>query len=222
MKCVELRGDDSIRKWALYKKDQRILALASRELVAAEAHYHQTCYNKYTRCLYETDNVDTDAESVMEVEEKSYDKIENEAFIMLSELLRHELFPTHCVITMSKLLEKHGCNMNTSGVTDIKRSTRTHFRRKIETEFGNAVSILDDDCGRLLGVPGNVTVHDLAKTNQCLVKELEERKQRDATDKTELIKQAAQIIKADIKEKESERDWPPSLEDIEGYEIHQS
>ena len=45
MKCVELRGDDSIRKSALYKKDQRILALASRELVAAEAHYHQTCYN---------------------------------------------------------------------------------------------------------------------------------------------------------------------------------
>ena len=61
-----------------------------------------------------------------------------------------------------------------------------------------AVSILHDDSGRLLVVPGNVTVYDVAKTNQCLVKELEKLKQIDSTDKIGLIKQGAHILRADI------------------------
>jgi len=31
------------------KKDNRILAIASREVVTAEACYHRTCYKGYTR-----------------------------------------------------------------------------------------------------------------------------------------------------------------------------
>ena len=39
----------SIRKSAMEKKDSRILAIASREIVAAKACYHRTCYKCYTR-----------------------------------------------------------------------------------------------------------------------------------------------------------------------------
>ena len=38
-----------IRKSAMEKKDSRILAIASREIVAGKACYHRTCYKGYTR-----------------------------------------------------------------------------------------------------------------------------------------------------------------------------
>ena len=45
--CMQISG--SIRKSAMEKKDSRILAIASREIVAAKACYHRTCYKGYTR-----------------------------------------------------------------------------------------------------------------------------------------------------------------------------
>ena len=33
----------------MLKKDSKILASALREIIAAEACYHRTCYNGYTR-----------------------------------------------------------------------------------------------------------------------------------------------------------------------------
>ena len=42
-------ADHSIRKSAMEKRDSRILAIASREIIAAEACYHSTCYKGYTR-----------------------------------------------------------------------------------------------------------------------------------------------------------------------------
>ena len=47
-KAVDLRADVTIREAATNKGDTRIMALASRELVAAEAHYHISCYKRYT------------------------------------------------------------------------------------------------------------------------------------------------------------------------------
>ncbi|CAH3109582.1 unnamed protein product, partial [Porites lobata] len=44
----ELRVNDSVRKAAISKQDSRILAILSRDLVAAEGHYHRTCYRHYT------------------------------------------------------------------------------------------------------------------------------------------------------------------------------
>ena len=195
IKCSEFRGDDSIRKAALHKKDQRILALASRELVAAEAHYHRSCYVIYTRCLSETDKVDPpDTESDMESEDdKSYEDVENEAFKTLSDWIRLNIFPARSVISMSELLEQHICIMNSLGVTEIKRSTKTHFRRKLETEFGDAISITHDDRGKLLVMSSTITVYDLAKTNQRLSRELNEKK--DTNDHTDLVKQVAQILR---------------------------
>ena len=47
--CRDLRADQSIREAAITKHDTRILAEVSRELVAAEAWYHRSCYREYTR-----------------------------------------------------------------------------------------------------------------------------------------------------------------------------
>jgi len=49
VQCRDLRADYSIRKSAMKKKDSRILAIASREIVAAEACYHRTCNQHVNR-----------------------------------------------------------------------------------------------------------------------------------------------------------------------------
>lgn len=49
--CSELRADDKVRQCALKKMDKQILAIVSRELVAAEGHYHWSCYRLYTKNL---------------------------------------------------------------------------------------------------------------------------------------------------------------------------
>jgi len=47
--CRDLRADHSIRKSTMEKKESRILPIASREIVTAEACDHRTCYKGYTR-----------------------------------------------------------------------------------------------------------------------------------------------------------------------------
>ena len=42
--CVDLCADASIRKTAIAAGDGRLVGLASRDLVAAEAWYHGQCY----------------------------------------------------------------------------------------------------------------------------------------------------------------------------------
>ena len=39
----------AIRRAALEKNDTRMIGVVPRELVAAEAHYHRSCYKNYTR-----------------------------------------------------------------------------------------------------------------------------------------------------------------------------
>ncbi len=53
VQCRDMRADNTIRKIATKKHDSKILAIVSRELVAAEACYHRSCYRSYkTRSLY--------------------------------------------------------------------------------------------------------------------------------------------------------------------------
>lgn len=49
VKCTELRADARIRNAATKKLDTRILAIVSKNIVAAEAQYHRYCYKyEYT------------------------------------------------------------------------------------------------------------------------------------------------------------------------------
>ena len=49
IQCVDLGVDNTIRRAAVGRNDPRILAIVTRELVAAEACYHKSCYRDYTR-----------------------------------------------------------------------------------------------------------------------------------------------------------------------------
>lgn len=43
VKATQLRVDQTLRQIATERCDERILAITSRDIVAAEAHYHRTC-----------------------------------------------------------------------------------------------------------------------------------------------------------------------------------
>ena len=49
VKAVDLRSDNTLRKKAQEKMDTNMLKITSRDRVAAEAHYHRSCYKNYTR-----------------------------------------------------------------------------------------------------------------------------------------------------------------------------
>ena len=49
IQCVELHTKSTVRRAAEGKNNPRILAIITRELVAAEACYHKSCYRDYTQ-----------------------------------------------------------------------------------------------------------------------------------------------------------------------------
>ena len=53
----ELSVNYSVRKAVIIKQDSRILAILSRDLVAAEGHYYRTCYRHQQRNLTKAKNL---------------------------------------------------------------------------------------------------------------------------------------------------------------------
>ena len=47
--ATQLRVDDTLRKCSEKHQDAKIMEITSRDIVAAEAHYHKSCYRNYTR-----------------------------------------------------------------------------------------------------------------------------------------------------------------------------
>ena len=73
-KAVQLRADKTLRECAIKKKDEKILAVTSREIVAAEAHYHISCYKKYTKLINAKDE-ENDGEIDYQIVEKAFDDL---------------------------------------------------------------------------------------------------------------------------------------------------
>jgi hypothetical protein len=61
--CMEFRADKRIREYAIRVQDQRLLGIVGcHELIAAEAHYHLSCYKMCAGPKYCGDDADLTAE----------------------------------------------------------------------------------------------------------------------------------------------------------------
>ena len=112
----ELRPDASIRSGATKKMDSRALAIVSRDLVAAEGHYHRSCYQSYTGEEKAASHV-------------TNEKDENEAQHEAVPLYRDELFAKPQVIAMANVSSRMVVSMNSVGIVQVKDSTKKHIRR---------------------------------------------------------------------------------------------
>ena len=206
MQCCELRADDKIRKAATQKMDTRVLALLSRDLVAAEGQYHRTCYRSYTKVDSElglSESQDTDDPDIV------YANALRQAEIELFSYIRNDLFVKPDVISMTDITSKLVNSLLAQGIEEVKLSTKKHLRRTLEQEFGETLQFLNNPNGRLLVYPKCLTVDQLAK----VYFEVRERHNILMTqdDSTVLPKAALQLRKG-VKAQEISLEWPPDTQ----------
>ena len=133
IQCRELRADSSIRNAAVKKMDSRMLAIVSRDLVAAEGHYHRS----YMR----QEKVYSSGSHAEDSQEGEYEKALSHSYDELFMYIRNELFTNPKVIAMSDLTSRFVTTMKACGIDQVKDSSKKHLRRKLESVFGQALHI---------------------------------------------------------------------------------
>lgn len=201
VQCRELRADEKIRSVATKKMDSRILAIVSRDLVAAEGHYHRSCYRLYTK-----EDIPKNVSACDECDdvEAQYDAAVQSSFDELFQFIRVELFANPKVMSMTDLTSRLTASMESKGIIHVKNATKKHIRRKLEHEFGGALHIIPDDNGKLLLYPDNLSMRELVKENHNL-----KIKDKDA------VARVAIHLRADIKEQDVPQSWPPDVKSEE-------
>lgn len=185
------------------KNDGKILAVTSRDIVAAEAHYHHSCYKNYTRMKSKHEDV---REGGNELEE---------AYGSLFEYIRNDIIPNKKVVRVTSLTAKLNSFLPSG---EISESIRKSIRRRLKTELEDSVHIFPDDKGWLLMVPDNVTLQDVVLENQSLQRELEIWKSK-VTDLNKITDQASAKIRSVIKEDMKPTPWPYHPSDVSSTSI---
>ncbi|XP_064116328.1 uncharacterized protein LOC135222086 [Macrobrachium nipponense] len=189
--------------------DERILAITSRDIVAAEAHYHKSCYKGYTRTKPEKSDDN-------QQEEDPYQKVEKAAKKMLSEFIRNDLFNKPRILPFTELTSKVITFMNQKGIYyEVTDATKKHLRRKLEAEFGEALHFFT--ISRLVYLrPDNLSYESVINENVLLKNKLQAYTQNDDFDC--LIVKIAQFLRHEIKCEIPEQTWPPHPQELsEGY-----
>lgn len=203
IQCTDLRSDTKLRDIATQKQDSIILAIVSRDIVAAEAHYHRSCYKEYTRSER---TLDTDAQ-IDAAEDIAYYEAERNAYSSLFEFIRTDFLQKPRVIKMTDITIQLVSFMTLAGIHSIRNATRKHVRRCLETEFEDVLQIFPDDKGKLLVMPDSLSVQDLAKENMKLADEIKSMKITSSGDDG-TIDTAASCIRMTIKQNEQPQPWP--------------
>ena len=115
MQSLELRSDAKVRQAAIEKFDNKILAITSKNIVAAEAHYHKTCYRNYTR-----DEKPRVVTATVTNEDLAYQEAEYDSFLMLFKHIRDTLFTDPQVVRLAHLTDKFVEFMRTHGCDAVK------------------------------------------------------------------------------------------------------
>ena len=205
VKCSELQADAKLREAATRRQDTEVLAIVSRELVAAEAWYHKSCYRDYTRC----NDADDEGLSTLDTStdpDTGYSDAEKSAFDYLFQYIRRELFESPNVVRFIDLTTMMTAHMQSMGV-EVKESTKKHVRRKTESDFGDSLHIFANEKGKLLIFPDNLSVYDLAKENQRLKKELHVLLNKSCNLQSSIDKTALHI-RSSIKAQKETKPWP--------------
>ena len=206
VQCVELQADARIREVARKRNDAKVLALTSRDLVAAEAWYHKSCYRLYTSVKGTDENNSTFLQYNLQDSNYKYKVAEREAYGCMTQYVQCELFQTPKVVKFTQLTSMLKEHMLSLGV-EIQECTKKHLRRKLETDFGNMLHIVSDASGKLLVFPDSLSSDSLVRENQELKKELSMLKE-DIENIQHVLAKAALHLRSTIKHLENSNNWP--------------
>ena len=164
VKATQLRVDKTLREKDLAKCDDKILAAITRDILAAEAHYHRSCCRDYTR----PEKIRSSASSDQEKDDAGERAISD-----LFTYIRSEVIEKQSITTMTELTKKLEMFAQARGKEKLNDGTRKHIRRKLEAEFGSILLIFPDDKGKLIVVLNSLSVEKVVKTNMNVRKELD-------------------------------------------------
>ncbi|CAH3143072.1 unnamed protein product [Porites evermanni] len=205
VQCRDMRADSSIRKIATEKNDSKILALVSRELVAAEACYHRTCYRSYTRPEASSIvNPDMSSESP----DDEYARLESDAYQMLFDFIRSDVIEKEKVVRLSEMTQLLVQYLMSLEAKECKPSTKKHIKRNIEAEFNELIkfeNLLDNN--RVFLIPASLTPVQIARNVLNIL--MAEKEDKGSTTKISNIQKAAADIRDAIRNEESKMSWPP-------------
>lgn len=82
------------------KHADKIPAITNRDIVAAEAHYHNSCYGNYARKIekHQETRMPSKDEDESEI---AYNKVESEAYSDLLAFIRHEMLPDKLIVPVA-------------------------------------------------------------------------------------------------------------------------
>ena len=217
VQCVELRSDQTVRQAAVEKNDSRIIAIASRDLVAAEGHYHRSCYRRYTKKTSSKTNSETSDDSMAFYTDpdEEYAMTEEQCYNGLFRFIRDVIFEEPQVIKMTELC-KHLLDLFVEsgvGLNEVKASTKKHIHRKIKGEFGESIHVIPDERGKLLVYPDNLSTSQLVKENERLKEELLAKKQNTSNENMQM-RNVSTILRNDVKQHDVQMPWPPLPEEM--------
>ena len=200
IQCVDLRADSTIRRAAEGKNDPRILAIVTRELVAAEACYHKSCYTRNIQGAV------SNGDKKEEDECPEYTNAESQAYENLFTYIETRLLQNPRIVRMVELYTLFTSFLKSQGVAEIKESTQTHFRRKLEGEFRDTLDFEDlSGNKRVFAIPRSLSRLDLAKQ----VVESCDCSTSSTISSTEEIWKTALHLRETIQSQEIKASWPP-------------
>lgn len=222
-KCEYLKSDESVRRAASEKNDTRIIALLTRELVAAEGHYHHSCYKDYTRKSSEQIEMkqteESDGTGPVPDPEMQYFAFEKLCYDKLFKFIRDVIFETPKVVKLVELTKKLSDWLLELGVEEVKLSTKKHIRRKLTVEFGESLHMVTDSIGRVLVYPDNLSLVNVLQENQKLKDELHLVKQ-DSTSVDGMFRKVSTLLRKDMTEHNVKMPWPPLPEEMEKPSVY--
>jgi hypothetical protein len=197
VQVLELGTDKKLREIAIERGDKKVIAVTSRDIVAAEACYHKSCYLAYTRQR---------PDKIKNIDE--YTTAEKLAYNKLYDFIREDVFLNPRVESQTSLLAKLISYLK-DDVDRVTDSTKKIFHYNLSKEFGSSLKFFNID-GKVYIVPDNLT-YDVLLLNYVRTKTaLEEH----LTSKTNPIPEAAKKIKDDLKNIEKPQVWPPSPQEL--------
>ena len=125
-----------------------------------------------------------------------------QAFDDLFEFIRTDIILSKKIVPVTFLaskLESFILSADSEAKLSMTNSTRKKLRRRLESELADVIQIFPDGKGKLLMVPGNVTLHDLVLEVQSARNELEIWK-TNVGENNRIIDQASLKIRSAIKE----------------------
>lgn len=197
IQALDLRADTRIRDAATKKSDVRILSVTSRDIVAAEAHYHASCYKAYVKEQQVMDKINEQTE-------------DDAARVDLYRYIRSDLFSKPRIIPLSDLISKLESLLREKGV-DISESTKNNLSRNLKSEFGKTLHFLTHK-RRVYIFPNTLTTDAIACDYLDLKSELAELCYGAKCE--QLINQTALILREQVRNEMKEQNWPPKPDEL--------